>query len=142
MADVSPSIIWGCVRNNSCFLVKRNGAQLTSEPGNVMNNNTFKYSGLANEKSVDISYTDGKLAMGLKAPKRKNQPKQNVRVTPLNKNFRRGAHAIQSQTAGQWYRADLTDMALARWSSLHRFSMVQKGLKRKAKTKVGRRGAK
>lgn len=134
----SPSLLWGCLRNNSSFLVKRNGVQLTSEPGNVMNKNTFKYSGLCNEKTIDIRY-DKTLTLGLKAPKRKQQPKNSVRVTPLNKNFRRVAHAIESQTKGQWYRADLTDMALARWTALHRLSQVDKGLKKKAKAKLGRR---
>eukprot|EP00630_Chrysocystis_fragilis_P005429 CAMPEP_0197394412 /NCGR_PEP_ID=MMETSP1165-20131217/5167_1 /TAXON_ID=284809 /ORGANISM="Chrysocystis fragilis, Strain CCMP3189" /LENGTH=147 /DNA_ID=CAMNT_0042920117 /DNA_START=31 /DNA_END=474 /DNA_ORIENTATION=+ len=143
MADMSPALMWQCVRNGNCFLVKRNGVQLTSEPGNLANKNSFKYSGLANEKAIDISIDDSseepKLAMGLKAPKRKNQPKQNVRVTPLKKDFRRVAHAISSQTSGQWYRADLTDMALARWTALHRLAMVKKGLKKKSKAKTGRR---
>lgn len=148
MADMSPALMWHCVRNRNCFLVKRNGIQLTSEPGNVMNKNSFQYSGIANDKSIDISIDEAdedpkmiKLSMKLKAPKRKNQPKNNVSTTPLNKNFRRVAHAISSQTAGQWYRADLTDMALARWSALHRLAMVKKGLKLKAKTKTGRHKA-
>lgn len=140
--------MWQCLRNGNSFLVKRNGVQLTSEPGNVMNKNSFKYSGLANDKTIDIVLDvvvqDGstevpKLSVGLKAPKRKHQPKQNVRITPLNKDFRRVAHTLASQTAGQWYRADLKDKALARWTALHRLAMVKKGLKKKAKTKTGRR---
>lgn len=131
--------MWQCVRNGNCFLVKRNGVQLTSEPGNVMNKNSFKYSGLANERAVDISMDSaGKLSVGLKVPKRKSMPKQSVRTIPLNKNFRAGAHSIKSQTTSACYRSDLADMALARWSALHRLSMVQKGLKKKSKTKLGR----
>ena len=65
-ANVSSELIWGCVKDNSAFLVKRrqtgrttctgkNGAQLTSEPGNVTGINSFKFSGLANAKTVSIA---------------------------------------------------------------------------------------
>mmetsp|Transcript_10818 Transcript_10818/g.27543 ORF Transcript_10818/g.27543 Transcript_10818/m.27543 type:complete len:151 (-) Transcript_10818:38-490(-) len=142
MADMSPALMWQCVRKGNCFLVKRNGAQLTSEPGNVANKNSFKYSGLANDRAVGIEIDDStdkpQLSLTLKAPKLKSMPKQNVKVTPLNKNFRRVARSIKSVTAGQWYRADLTDLTLARWTHLHRLAMVKKGLKKQSKMKTGR----
>ena len=141
MTALPPSQAWLYVRNSLSFLVKRNGVQLTSEPGNVTNQNSFKYSGLANDKTVDISLVDGKIEMGLKAPKRATKPKASVNKTPLNKNFRRVAKSIKTQTAGKFYRADLTDKALARMAALHRLTKVQAGLAKKAKTKTGRKGA-
>lgn len=41
----------------NCFLVKRNSGrvQFTSEPFNVANVNSFKFSGLANKKAIDVS---------------------------------------------------------------------------------------
>ena len=57
---MSDSLVWHLLRDNNCFLHKRgrttrNGAvQFSSEPGNLMNVNTFKYSGLANSKAIDL----------------------------------------------------------------------------------------
>ena len=85
---------WMLVRNSSCFLVKRNGVQFSSEPGNVMNLNTYKYSGLANDKTVAIDAgADGKVTLGLKAPKRSNLPAKPAaaRTPPLRgRSFRAG----------------------------------------------------
>lgn len=47
---MSADLVWLLVRNNSSFLVKRNGAQFSSEPNNLTNKHSFKYSGLANGK--------------------------------------------------------------------------------------------
>ena len=58
---MSNSLIWMLVKDNNCFLkkfmkTKRAGAvQFSSEPGNLMNVNSFKYSGLANNQTIDIS---------------------------------------------------------------------------------------
>merc|ERR1712196_479528 len=93
---------------------------------------------MGNDKAIDINLDeDGKIVMALKAPK----PAKSLNKTPLRKNFRRSAKAIQSQTAGKFYRGDLTGKALARYAALHRFTKVQQGLAKKAKTKTGRRGA-
>ena len=67
-------------------------------------------------------------------------PRRSVNVTPLNKNFRRVAKTIKTQTAGKFYRGDLTSKALARAAALDRAAKVQAGLKKKAKTKKGRKG--
>merc|ERR1712134_63205 len=55
-ADMAASsdVVWGIIRKNSSFLVKRNFLELSSEPGNLMNKNSFKFSGLANAEAVDI----------------------------------------------------------------------------------------
>ena len=57
MAD---SLVWELIKNNNCFLhkrahAKRAGAvQLSCEPGNVLGVHSFKYSGVANSKAVDV----------------------------------------------------------------------------------------
>ena len=53
--SMSSDLQWLIVRNNSSFLVKRNNAQFSSEAGNVMNVNSFKFNGLVNERTVDVS---------------------------------------------------------------------------------------
>jgi large subunit ribosomal protein L28e len=142
MTSLPASQAWLYVRNNSSFLVKRNGVQFSREPGNLTQLNTYKSSGLCNDKAIDINLDeDGKIVMALKAPKRATKPSKSLNKTPLRKNFRRSAKAIQSQTAGKFYRGDLTGKALARYAALHRFTKVQQGLAKKAKTKTGRRGA-
>ena len=142
MTSLPASQAWLYVRNNSSFLVKRNGVQFSREPGNLTQLNTYKSSGLCNDKAIDINLDeDGKIVMALKASKRATKPSKSLNKTPLRKNFRRSAKAIQSQTAGKFYRGDLTGKALARYAALHRFTKVQQGLAKKAKTKTGRRGA-
>jgi large subunit ribosomal protein L28e len=47
---MSSDLVWAIVRNNNSFLVKRAGAQFSTEPNNLANLNTYKYSGLANAK--------------------------------------------------------------------------------------------
>ena len=57
---MSDALIWHLIRDNNSFLVKRgrtnrSGAvQFSSEPGNLLNVNTFKYSGIANSKVVAV----------------------------------------------------------------------------------------
>merc|ERR1712094_22682 len=85
--------------------------------GNLTWVNTYKSSGLCNDKAIDINLDeDGKIVMALKAPKRATKPSKSLNKTPLRKNFRRSAKAIQSQTAGKFYRGDLTGKALARYA--------------------------
>lgn len=67
---MSESLVWLCVKNNNAFLVKRGkknsrcgATQFSKESGNLMNVNSFKYSGLANKKTIDI---DHNLTLSLK----------------------------------------------------------------------------
>ena len=58
---MSQTLIWHLIRDNNSFMVKRertsrSGAvQFSSEPGNLMNAHSFKYSGISNNRAVDIS---------------------------------------------------------------------------------------
>jgi large subunit ribosomal protein L28e len=60
------SLIWLLVKDNNSFLHKRartsraGGVQFSSEPGNLLSVNSFKYSGLANSKAIDISVDSNK----------------------------------------------------------------------------------
>lgn len=57
---MSETLIWHLIKDNNSFLIKRErssrrgAVQFSSEPGNLMNTNCFKYSGIANSKTVDI----------------------------------------------------------------------------------------
>ena len=62
---MSEALIWHLIRDNNSFLVKkgntrRDGSvQFSKEPGNLLNVNTFKYSGIANQRTIDISVVAG-----------------------------------------------------------------------------------
>jgi hypothetical protein len=61
MANTSPDLIWGCIRNTSCFLRKGRypGMSFSMEPGNLTGKASFKASGLANKKTIDIVQLEG-----------------------------------------------------------------------------------
>ena len=57
---MSEALVWQLIRNNNSFLVKRGhtkrdgSVQFSSEPGNLLNVSSFKYSGLANNNTLGI----------------------------------------------------------------------------------------
>ncbi|KAG5461023.1 MAG: ribosomal L28e protein family-domain-containing protein [Olpidium bornovanus] len=117
------ALVWLLTKNNSSFLVKRGGEQLSSEKGNLLNKNTWKYSGLSNKKVVDVPL--GK----------NNKPyfrtgKMSVR---LNKGARTNAVRITKELVLRGYRADLHKAALARMTALTRPSSKGRTVKTKGR---------
>jgi hypothetical protein len=57
---MAEALVWHLIRDNNSFLVKRGrsnragSVQFSAEPGNLLNVNTFKHSGLANNNTVHI----------------------------------------------------------------------------------------
>merc|ERR1711901_12687 len=89
--------------------------ELSSEPGNLMNKNSFKYSGLANNESLDVQDNTKGISFSKKNSKNRSQPKRNLVTVDLKKGFRQVAQTIMNKTEGANYRKDLTKPALARW---------------------------
>ncbi|KAK9700420.1 hypothetical protein K7432_012216 [Basidiobolus ranarum] len=118
---MSADLTWLLVKDNSCFLVKRSGVQFTTEPNNLTNLNSFKYSGLANNKVVGVSAaSSGKGAV-------LTIKKQSISASKLIKAFqkvsiagssRRAGKVIANSTARSGYRADLRKAALGRLSAI------------------------
>ena len=58
---MSSALIWELVKNNNAFLVKRGrnartgAVQFSAEKDNLLNVNSAKYSGFANEKTVGVT---------------------------------------------------------------------------------------
>ena len=124
------------------FLHKRESGriQFTTEPCNLTNQNSFKYSGLANSKAIGINTAtkieknavkaDNGVVITTKQLKSKkaggsvlSKPAQTFKSTKSTKpsvqlNFRRVANQI-NKTVGR-YRPDLVQTALARWTKIHR----------------------
>ena len=67
--NASPDLIYSLVRDTSCFVVKKKqqgrsgmgkrGAEFTLEPNNIAGKNSWKYSGLANTKTVSLDMVEG-----------------------------------------------------------------------------------
>merc|ERR1712006_60188 len=104
----SSDLLWALTRKTNSFMVKRNGLYLSSEPNNVMNKHSFKYSGIASNEAVGIEENEsGKgITLKLKNVKNGSAPK---------KDFRKVAASIKARTEGKFYRKDLSKPALARW---------------------------
>ena len=69
---MSDALVWQLIKNNNSFLVKRERSNrsgqvmFSKESGNLMNANSFKYSGLANSKTIGIDTSDKTITMTLK----------------------------------------------------------------------------
>lgn len=69
---MSEALVWQLIRDNNSFLVKRGrtrrdgSIQLSSEPGNLLRVNSFKYSGLANANSLSINASGNTIELSKK----------------------------------------------------------------------------
>ncbi|KAI8086618.1 ribosomal protein L28e [Halteromyces radiatus] len=116
---MSSALVWELIKNNNSFLVKRDGLQLSSEPSNLTNIHSFKYSGIANDKTVAIQPA----ARGIKVTTKKtkkasNSPAKSVNSTVIAKGRRQTAKSVANLIARNKYRADLLPAALARASAV------------------------
>ena len=119
---------------------KRSGSvRFSKERGNLTNMSTYKYSGIANSKTIDISATDDNRAtLTIKTKKAATSGKGGKSTIALNKDFRRVEKTIKSQATDNYYRADLKNAALAKYTRVYRSNRVAKGVKKTAPVKKGR----
>ncbi|OUM67140.1 hypothetical protein PIROE2DRAFT_67050 [Piromyces sp. E2] len=123
---MSADLVWQIVKNNNAFLVKKNGVQFSSEPGNIMNLNSFKYSGLANNKSIAISATEKGVSVSTTKAANKNLKAITVE---LKKGARPSAAAVKNILKG--YRPDLSKAAAARVSAILKSKKPAKAIKKR-----------
>merc|ERR1711998_816290 len=102
--SASSDLLWALTKKNNAFLCKRNGLQLSSEPGNLMNKNSFKFSGLANLDAVDVQDNTKGISFSRKVKKNSNAPKRSIVTVDLKKGFRAVAKTITDKTEGAYYR--------------------------------------
>ncbi|KAI8335521.1 ribosomal protein L28e [Chlamydoabsidia padenii] len=115
---MSSALVWELIKNNNSFLVKRAGLQLSSEPANLTNLHSFKYSGLANEKTVAIQAAPRGIKVTTKKAKKANSPAKSVNSVVISKSRRHTAKSVANLIARSKYRADLLPAALARASAV------------------------
>lgn len=141
--SISSDLTWMLVRKNNSFLRKNGGVALSAEPGNVKNVHSYKFSGLANARTVDLQQVkvsakngkvDTRVKLTTKRAKGARKPASGSASTLLTKHRNggvvKGARAVRTATKGSFYRADLADLAVARYHRLHAATKLRKIVRR------------
>jgi len=147
MVSCPDSLVWEITRRNTSFMKKRNGktkrsgvVAFSTEKGNIKSINLFKYSGLANSKTCDVTFTENNGASLLvkTTSKAAAQPKKGKAVIPVKKDFRRVESTIKKSTSDVFYRRDLSAALLGKWTKVYQANRRAKGVKPVVPTKKGR----
>uniref|UniRef100_A0A1Q3F9B5 Large ribosomal subunit protein eL28 n=1 Tax=Culex tarsalis TaxID=7177 RepID=A0A1Q3F9B5_CULTA len=122
MADSSSHLNWLIIRDHNAFLLKRRNIRkpFSTEPNNLTNLSSYRYSGLVHKKSLGIVPADKGISVVYKRPKYQTKPaKATVKVT-LKHKPRRALKKLKNIINGNRYRRDLRQAALRRASALLR----------------------
>merc|ERR1712087_1057336 len=93
----SSELVWQCIKGGNSFMRKGlNNTYFSAEPGNLTGKHSYKFSAIANKKTVDL-VTDG----------------TTIVLTKASKKVMKG---VSKEITG--YRTDLADIAVRRASSL------------------------
>eukprot|EP00879_Flechtneria_rotunda_P012618 GHRR01013176.1.p1 GENE.GHRR01013176.1~~GHRR01013176.1.p1 ORF type:complete len:131 (-),score=51.76 GHRR01013176.1:50-442(-) len=122
----APQLLWEVVKGHNSFVRKNlHGRVFSAEPGNLYNKHSYKYSGIANNKAVDVSFEGDALKVSKKRSKTANKPSQAVATAVFKtKNARRSLNSVAKEVAG--YRPDLKNAAVARASAVLKALRVKK----------------
>src|SRR3989338_3835231 len=83
----SPALVWEVIRNhNNAFVIKRQGRKFSTEPGNLMNKHSPKFSGVSNDRVVDVFQAGRRVKVMTKCTKasRKHCPAKQFATTRLS----------------------------------------------------------
>ncbi|XP_053682902.1 60S ribosomal protein L28 [Sabethes cyaneus] len=136
MADTSSHLNWLIIRDHNAFLLKQRNIRkpFSTEPNNLTNLSSYRYSGLVHKKTLSVVPADKGISLVYKRPKQHNKPaKSTVKVT-LKHRPRRTLKKIKNIINGNRYRRDLRQAALRRASAILRSQ-------RPATTKKAKAGA-
>lgn len=123
-ANVPGEMLWDVVRRSNAYMVRRDGVTFSKERHNLRNEHSYKYSGLAQPKTVGVveekipgSASDQKhVQLVNSVPKQLNHPKRVQQRTALRKGHVQSHKAINRFTYAKHFRPDLRKDALARYS--------------------------
>lgn len=145
MVACSDQLVWELIKRNNSFLKKVNGRTRRSgmkhfsmEKGNLRSLSSYKHSGLAQSRTINVSCTATDTAVLSTKTASKSASKVAGSEIPINKNFKRVVKTIESQTTGNYYRPDLKDDALAKFSKVYQANRIAKGVKARVVVKKGR----
>ncbi|KAL7844859.1 hypothetical protein SRHO_G00233980 [Serrasalmus rhombeus] len=121
-AIMSSHLQWMVIRNNSSFLIKRNGQTYSTEPNNLKARNAFRFNGLVHRKTVGVEQAaDGKgVVVILKKRAGQRKPVKSYEKITINKNSRTTLNRLRNIIRKNSYRKDLCMAALRRASAILR----------------------
>ncbi|GMI48818.1 hypothetical protein TrCOL_g8049 [Triparma columacea] len=148
MVSAPSSLVWACVSRHNSFQRQKNGRTKRSgkvifsvEKGNVANISSFKYSGIANEKSVDIvTGSNDKGPVPVFVKKTVSKASKPVKAIQKNNYSTSNVRKAQASLASQntYYRPDLQSKLEAKFSALNNGYKAAKGLRKMATCTTGR----
>ncbi|KAH7886353.1 ribosomal L28e/Mak16 [Phlebopus sp. FC_14] len=119
---MSSDLEWLLIRKYNSFLVKKSpeSPAFSTEPGNLRNLHSHKFSGLANAKTIDIKDSGAGIQITTRKSKASLQAVRPGRTTLTIRNRSGGRRAlgVTAGVAKRGYRPDLRTAALARTSAL------------------------
>lgn len=128
----SSDLQWEILRQtNNRFLLKRSGLAFSSEPGNLLNLHSKKYSGLVNEKAIHVGFPTKDTAAVAVSYKTKHGNYSKPSEFSVKKGRKRSHAAVDKYIKSTLYRVDLTCAAKARISAVIRAQQPRKERKQK-----------
>ncbi|EMD32586.1 hypothetical protein CERSUDRAFT_143604 [Gelatoporia subvermispora B] len=119
---MSGDLQWLLLRKQNAFIVKRvpEGPVFSREPGNLTNLHSFKYSGLANPKAIDVREKEGAIQI---TTLKKGASVHAVKAARATTTVRarsgpRRALGVAAKISKRGYRADLRTALLGRVSRI------------------------
>ncbi|KYR01504.1 S60 ribosomal protein L28 [Tieghemostelium lacteum] len=114
---MSTDLIWNVIKNNNAFRIQRAGVVFSSEPGNLRNKNSLKYSGLARKNVVGVELNNGKFVVSSKLVKKAGFPAASKKVQSFpTHSYKKTARYVRSLTTT--YAPELRAAALGRLQRL------------------------
>ncbi|EDW58289.1 large ribosomal subunit protein eL28 [Drosophila virilis] len=133
----SSHLNWLIIRNNNAFLLKKRDVKkpFSTEPSNLANVSSFRYSGIVHKKTLGVVPAADKKGFTavLKKGKYGQRPAKNTVRVNFKSGPRRSLKKLKNLLTGTKYRKDLTQAALRRASAVLR---SQKPVQVKAKKPV------
>ncbi|KAI0652645.1 ribosomal protein L28e [Trametes meyenii] len=119
---MSADLQWLLLRKNNSFTVKRvvEGPIFSKEPGNLTNIHSWKYSSLANEKTITVKDSESGIQLAYRkkgaAPTAVRPAYSTLAIRP--RSGPRRAAGVTARLAKRGYRPDLRAAAIARVNAL------------------------
>jgi len=131
LPNASPALQWAIIRKHHSHLISHDGYTFSSEPNNLLNRHSFKFSGLVNPHQIGVAQKDKTIVLTKKRMKADtvNRPNKSIVSIPLRRHIRDrrlfAGNTIASQTVRSYYRPDLSRFAVARYSAFHRAANIK-----------------
>ncbi|XP_037467138.1 60S ribosomal protein L28-1-like [Triticum dicoccoides] len=105
MTTIPGSLVWELMKKNNCFLIKQFGnnntkVRFSKEPNNLYNVHTYKFSSLANCKTVAVQPSAGEdkaVVLSTTKNNKQNTPAKLQHKTLMRKEFRKMAKSVKNQ---------------------------------------------